>query len=667
MPLPVQTSKLVQPRAQSQPISFRGFPLGINRTVGAKQLTVDEMTECLNFKYTDDGRLVTRQGLTKLTTAGATAGAAIKYISNGLVGQEGAFFDEALFDVDKFEGDTSLRHCVIVADANYKVYYLEGTGLYVIGTAEGAVKVAPFAGYVMIFDGSYLKYWDGNAFQICYDYGSGSGGFQFDNTDLDQDTTDNLYNGAHTRYGSSFTTQAWTAGMTIPLLNVKAVLSKTGTPTGYLVAKLYSADRSAVHATSTNFDVSDLTADPTSVDIEFDPDNTYRMAPSTAYFISLEYSGGDAGNCVNVSVDTVASAGTAAYYNGSWTAVGTQTPCIGVQPGRPPKGSYGCAWQNRLWFIDPDSPGLVKYTNANTIFDYSTASGGGFIGSVDENAKNSPVGTIIPHYGNLFMIGRKEAPFISKVTGSGPTDYSQEVLLQGVSASPLVTASSGNDIWITDYVNTYSIRGVQEYGDIRRNEPGNPVASTIETYFDDNAFAAYNPLDGQYWLKLTGYAKVLVCHARRGSQTDGGVRYPWTEYLFNGVIPSAFGFSIDTFYVGGTDGHLYSMSADVNDNGSQPVYTLKSCIIETPFGGTQFREYFASLSTDTAGTMSMKVYKNGSTSALLTRTLTVNDARVGGKLRFNCRSIQIELSSFTITKPVNIGEIHFKTHPMEVA
>jgi hypothetical protein len=627
---------------------------------------MDELVECINFKYNDDGRLVTRQGLAQLTTSGTTGAAAIKYISNGLVSQAGSFFDSGTFDVSTFADDTSLRHCVIVADANYKLYYLEGTGLYSIGTAEGAVTIAPFAGYVVIFDGSYLKYWDGNAYRICYDYGSGTSGFQFDNTDLTNDTADNLYSGSHTRYGGTFTTQAWTAGFTIPILNVKAVMSKTGSPTGYLVAKLYSADRGTAHAISTNFDVTDLTADATSVDITFDLDNTYRMSPSTSYFLSIEYTGGDAGNYVSVHVDTVTSGGTGAYYNGSWTAVTTQTPLIGVQPGRPPKGSSGAAWQNRLWFIDPDNPGLAKYTNANTIFDFSTSGSAGYVGSVDENAKNSPLGVIIPHYGNLFLIGRKESPFISKIIGTTPATYSQEIMLQSVYSSPLVTASTGNDIWLTNYVNTYSIRGVQEYGDIRTNEPGNPMAPTITTYFDGDAFAAYNPLDGQYWLKLTGYTRVLIAHTREPISTKNGVRYPWTEYLFNGITPSAFGFSIDTFYVGATDGHLYTPTADVNDDGAQPAYTIKSCITETPFGSTQIRDYYASLNSDASATMSFKMYRNGSGTALVTKTLTAQADRVSGRVCFGCRSLQLELSSFTITKPVNVGEIYFKTHPLEV-
>ena len=132
------------------------------------------------------------------------------------------------------------------------------------------------------------------------------------------------------------------------------------------------------------------------------------------------------------------------------------------------------------------------------------------------------------------------------------------------------------------------------------------------------------------------------------------------------MTPSAFGFSIDTFYVGASDGHLYTPTADVNDNGSQPAYSLKSCIIETPFGSTQVKGYYASLNSTASASMSMKVYRNGSSSALLTKTLTAQSDRVSGKLRFDCRSLQVELSGFTITKPVNIGEVYFKTHALEV-
>jgi len=670
MPLPIQTTRLTFPRKQAQILSFPGFPYGINREVGAKQLNVGELIECLNFKYTDDGQLVTRPGLTKVTVDGADDDAAIKYISNGLVDISGVRFDEHYFDEPylTFGGKDAAKkfqHYVMVADENYKIYHLSGDNLVLIGTVSGDVTMTPFGGYVMIFDTSYLKYWDGNTLNICYDDGDGTSAYQVDYTAETADASVALNTGGNTRAGSLFTTQDWDAGFSIPLTTVKAMLSKTGSPTGNAVAKLYAttggAPTGTALATSGNFDVSTLTgATAEEVEFVFDIDNTYQMSPSTMYFISIEYNSGDGSNQVNVHGNTVASDGREYYYDGTWHATATRNPRIAVKPGRPPKASFGRAWQNRLWFLDPDNPGWVRFTNANTVFDYSTTDGAGYVGAVDNNAKNFPIGTIIPHYGDLYIIGRKEAPYVSKITGAGPDDFAQHVLLQEVQGAPFTVASTINDIWIANRTGVYALSGVEQYGDIRMGEPGTPVNPIITEYFDDSAFAAFNPIDGQFMLKLTGYDRVLVAHTRRGVRMGDTVRYPWTEYLFAGVTPSAFGFSVDTFYVGGEDGHLYSLDATVNDNGTQPEYDILSCVMEHPFNNIRVEKYFLSASSDAEAAFSLKFYRNGKPTALVTKSITAQSDRNYGLLRFNCRSVQLEMSDFTITQPVNIGGLYLQ-------
>ena len=138
------------------------------------------------------------------------------------------------------------------------------------------------------------------------------------------------------------------------------------------------------------------------------------------------------------------------------------------------------------------------------------------------------------------------------------------------------------------------------------------------------------------------------------------VRYPWTEYLFAGVTPSAFGFSVDTFYVGGEDGHLYSLDATVNDNGTQPEYDILSCVMEHPFNNIRVEKYFLSASSDAEAAFSLKFYRNGSSTALVTKSITAQSDRNYGLLRFNCRSVQLEMSDFTITQPVNIGGLYLQ-------
>jgi hypothetical protein len=670
MPIPANTSMLVSPRRQAQVFSFPGFPYGINKSAGAKQLEVGELVECLNFKYTDDGRLVTRPGLLRITIGGAEAGADIKYISNGIVDVTGVKFDEHYFDEAglTFGGSDAAKrfqHYVMVADSNYKIYHLVSTNLVLIGTAEGNVTMAPFGGYVMVFDGSYLKYWDGNFFKICYDDGSGASGFQVDYTAATADASIALYSGANVRAGTTFITQDWTAGYTIPLTKAKAMLSKTGSPTGNAVAKLYAttggAPTGSALATSDNFDVSTITgADAEEVEFTFDLDSTYALVPETTYFMSIEYSGGGIGNCINLHGNTIASTGREYYYDSSWHNTATRNPRMAIGPGRPPKASFGCAWQNRLWFLDPDNPGWARFTNANTPFDFSTADAAGYVGSVDDNAKSFPIGAIIPHYGDLYLIGRREAPYVSKITGSSPSEFSQSVLLQEIQGGYRTVSSVINDIWIANETNVYSIAGVQEHGDIRANEPGNPIASLIATYFDSDAISAFNPIDGQFMLKLNGYSNILVGHTRRGSMFNNTTRYPWTEYLFSGITPTAFGFSVNTFYVGATDGHLYALNTEYADDGVQPTYDIKSCVLEHPFSNVTVNEYYLQANSDASATFSLKFYKNGSASSFLTKPITALTDRIRGKLRFPCRSVQFEMSDFTITKPVNIGGLHLR-------
>ncbi len=671
MPIPANTSMLVSPRRQAQVFSFPGFPYGINKSAGAKQLEVGELVEGLNFKYTDDGRLVTRPGLRKVTIGGTESGSAIKCISNGLINVSGVKFDEHYFDeVDLYFGGsasaTKFQHYVMVSDANNKIYYLASHNLVYAGTAGGQATLAPFGGYVMVFDGTYLKYWNGNNLKICYD--DGDDGYQVDYTAEATDSTVDIFNdaGGYTKAGSVFTTQDWTAGYTIPLTTVEVMMSKTGSPTGSMYCKLYAtaagAPTGSPLTTSSAMDVaSSFTgAMAEKITFPFDIDNTYGMSPNTAYFISIEYAGGDASNHIHLHGNTVASTGREYYYDSTWKNTATRNPRIAVKPSRPPKASFGCSWQNRLWFVDPDNPGWVRFTNANTIFDFSTTNGGGYIGTVDDSSASFPVGALYPFYGNMFVFGRRESPYLVKFTGTSPDDFAQQTMLQEIKGSYLAVTSTINDIWFANESNVYNITGVQEYGDIRSNEPGNPISSIVMQYFDEDAFSGFNPIDGQYWLKLAGYSRVLVGHTRRGVKVGDVVRYPWTEYLFNGITPTAFGFSVNTFYVGATDGHLYSLNTEYADDGVQPIYDIKSCVLEHPFSDVTVNEYYLQANSDASATFSLKFYKNGSASSFLTKPITALTDRIRGKLRFPCRSVQFEMSDFTITKPVNIGGLHLK-------
>ena len=128
------------------------------------------------------------------------------------------------------------------------------------------------------------------------------------------------------------------------LSRAKFYLSKTGTPTGNAVAKLYAISGTSgtsgiptgtALATSEVVDVSTLTGTLTLTDFEFRDEVVLTSA--TDYVLTLEYTGGTAGNTVNVGTDTTSPthAGNFSTANTSftWTASSTTDACFYMHTG----------------------------------------------------------------------------------------------------------------------------------------------------------------------------------------------------------------------------------------------------------------------------------------------------------------------------------------------
>jgi len=141
---------------------------------------------------------------------------------------------------------------------------------------------------------------------------------------VDQDTTRPIGNGTITGVGQSFTGNGGT------LANVSFFLSKTGTPTGNAVAKLYahegvygtsSIPSGAALATSENLDVSAITGSLVEYKIDFTDEVTVTNAVN--YVITLEYDNGDVGNYINIGDDTSAPThgGNTCDKTATWSAV----------------------------------------------------------------------------------------------------------------------------------------------------------------------------------------------------------------------------------------------------------------------------------------------------------------------------------------------------------
>lgn len=149
-----------------------------------------------------------------------------------------------------------------------------------------------------------------------------------------------LGNGTTTGVGQSFTSVSFGTTATGCFSTFKFYLKKNGSPTGNAVVKLYahsgtlgtsSIPTGAALLTSTNFDVSTLTTTAQLVEFTLTSANWYLMASATNYVVTIEYSGGDASNYVQVGYDgsSPAHGGNASTYNGtSWTADSAKDVCF---------------------------------------------------------------------------------------------------------------------------------------------------------------------------------------------------------------------------------------------------------------------------------------------------------------------------------------------------
>lgn len=503
-------------------VIFPGFPHGLNIALPTTQIEKSECNELVNFQIVKGGQVQTRHPITAHTSAVFTSNAAVVAAAYGPI----AGTDRELF-----------------VDENGVLYYNNAGTPTSIGTLEGAATLLPFAGVCLLLDGSYVKYLDNlTTIKIAYDDGTGTSGYQYNNKSGSADTTLLLGNGTNTRVAAKFTSQAWDAGYTIPPTTLTANLTRigngyTGTDNVDIVAKVRKASDDSVMATKTLVSApiaTNLAATATEYEITFSStDITTELSPSTDYYISLEYNNGDGSNHVAVNCTSVASGGVGYHYAGSWTADTTEDPIISLRPGRPPKASFGVVHNQRPFLAgDPDNPGLVHFGNL-TYLDWCTSNGGGYVGSVDANANNYPIGAIVSQFEELYVFGKESQPFICKLTGSTPSAYLLPDVFQRSWTTHLAIAQTPNDIWFASARALTNFTGVEQFGDMRASPFADPVINRFEDYWSSaTALMEYVPDTGQLWLVMPDYHRVLVCHTLIPSYIKRKPRYPWSEYEF---------------------------------------------------------------------------------------------------------------------------------------
>jgi hypothetical protein len=158
-------------------------------------------------------------------------------------------------------------------------------------------------------------------------------------SESNRDADSTLNSGGTVGAGQSFT---GTGGV---LSGIRLYLKKTGSPTGNAVVKVYahsgtfgtsSVPTGSAIATSDNLDVSSLTTTQRLVPFNFSGTQNMTLTNGTNYVLTLEYSGGNGSNNIQVGYDgsSPGHGGNYSTYNGTtWTADNAKDACFYVFSG----------------------------------------------------------------------------------------------------------------------------------------------------------------------------------------------------------------------------------------------------------------------------------------------------------------------------------------------
>jgi len=600
-----------------QTITFGPWPHGVNTVKPAFEIQPTELSYCLNFMPLKEGQWKTRPAVVKYSNSATTSNSAVKCLaicpisSNNyelLIDDNNVlyYYDSSLNPVEiksTLEGEGSIQPfagTAMIFDTSY-IKFCDLTNItaatkanpcvityigqdlrngqsitingidgmtelngnsYIIASLDSDAKTFQLTG---TDSSTYTTYTSGGVcsmLAIAYDKGTGISGYQFDNHTGDDDTTIALGNGTNVRVAWKFTSQSWDAGYTIPVVTVTAKLKRegngfTGTDNINIWCRLRKVSDNAVIAEKVFVEAPlasnvSIAADEYSVTFNSD-DILNEMDPSITYYLSLEYNNGDTTNYIHVCCTTVSSGGAGYHYTTAWAADGTENPVMSLRPGRPPRGSWGIVNDNHLIVYDPDNPGKAVFSGPSDFQDWSTSTLAGYVGAVDGNANNFAIGAMADQYGDAFFFGTKEQPYLAKLKGSSPADWSIDRMFQKVSSTHKTCLSVVNDVWYGSRDGVDGLSGVQEYGDLRTFFASDPIYDRIEANWDeDTTIAGYYPADGQYFLYMAGDHRIQVAHTKIPSSMGGASgtaysRYPWTEYeLYRDIFTdnSLYGFVI---------------------------------------------------------------------------------------------------------------------------
>lgn len=451
----------------------------------------------------------------------------------------------------------------------------------------------PFGKDLVVLDGKRPKFYRGES--GVYGVLTDTGG-RLRETEL-QATDSNwlLYTGNLNWAGEKLTTPDWGVSTGVQVTHLRAKVYRLGLPAGHVTARFVDADASAIaNGISDPLAASAITGASTGVAQveEFEFSNGPTVWPSTTYRAGIFYSSATASAalCVGIPIadDSTINWGVANRYTGAaMQSMADEHIIFGLKPGLAPKARFGKTRNERLWLAgDQDHSGFVHSkahfcdaANAGTWGVFDDLSQAGNIG-IDR-----PDGAAIVGMGQLYnalfffkggwSVDGEELPgSVHQLTGVSPADYSVSLLQKNItSPTGYGIAEVVDDLYFPNTVDGWvGLRGVERFGDLEAYPLGLAVLDKFQgettsiPWLDTVSLAEFNPITNEIYIKLTGYSDVLAFN-----RITGG----FSVVKFNGVTVSAFKRRGQSFYIAGTDGHIYEQKESLYlDDDRLPEYKL---------------------------------------------------------------------------------------------
>lgn len=468
-------------------------------------------------------------------------------------------------------GGEQIRAHLRLMDTDYlasdaALYRLDAAGLPVlVGAVAEAPSLVAYRGYGLVLDGGHLKSVDpaaDHAYGVVWD----NGGLMHGTLDQTPAGSTSLHAGGITRAGVKLTLPSWGPG-SIALDSLKAVLTKLGSPTGNLKATFYSADGGALLATSAALDVAEL---PSETAASLHQTLSFASgAPASAgqtIIAAVEYSGGDASNCVRLHHATSDGNGRLVTYAGRWSAVDSgKEPLLALGPGLAPKARVGAVKAERLFLggggDTAEERSRLHYCQALDLYNWG--------GQLYQGGAAGWVGVARHDGGGINGIARYfEDLYVSKSGGGEQSLHVVTGTIPGLSTeggdmkvSPVfhhegavsgrTLVEVGNNLLFLSADAVLAVEAIPGggFGNLRKFPQSRDVANLIAGFADARAFAVYDRARDQYWLQLAGQDQTLVYH---------DLAKAWTAYQWAGFSPTCFNHQDGQTFIG-AGGQLYVM------------------------------------------------------------------------------------------------------------